>query len=818
MKKFLPFFLLLLLFSTVGSFYCSNLQAQIKKASVKSTSSGLIINEIDSDTEGTDALEFVELYDGGVGNTSLDGYVVVFYNGSTDLSYAAYDLDGYTTNAAGYFVLGNSAVENVNIIFSNNFLQNGADAVALFQGNASDFPNGTAITTTNLVDAIVYDTDDADDSGLLALLNSGQAQINENGGSNKDYQSIQRIPNGSGGARNTSTYTTGTPSPGTSNGEETSSQELTIAEVYNVADGANVTVSGVLTVSDQFNGSAYLQDNTGGIAVYDASVYGAGLFAIGDSIKITGTKSLYYSQTQIGSLSSVTSLGAAVVPITPKYVGISKLSKYVGELVTIYNPVFPNPGNIMFGNSNYIITDTSGSGELRIDADAPYLAGDAQPETCSSVTGIVGRYNDIYELMPRMDSDIPCASKYTATGTDLTTSKDQTLDVAAWNMDWFGDESNSPTAGKTNSDEIQKDSIKSILNKMDADIIGVEEISDDALFAKMVSEMNGYSYVLSDAVSYPNTSGTKQKVGFIYKTSTVKLISTKVLLASIHPYYNGGDTTILTGYPATRNRFYASGRMPFMLTADVTINGVTQRISFIDIHARANSSSDAQLVYDMRKYDIQVLKDTLDAQYSSDNIVLVGDYNDDVDVTVADVSTTVSTYQCFVDDPSDYNIVTSVLSENGYRSYVTEENMIDHILVSNELKSFYMDGSARVGYEYYNGSYTSTTSDHMPVSARFILLDNTTYNSKTSGSLPQIAVSPNPFDNKITITCNCEVADNATFLIYSSTGSVVYEKNVSFQNGENIFNLNLNDFNSGIYILKTKCNSCFLNSVKIVKQ
>jgi len=38
----------------------------------------VIINEVDCDTPGTDLAEFVELFDGGVGNTPLDGYVVVF--------------------------------------------------------------------------------------------------------------------------------------------------------------------------------------------------------------------------------------------------------------------------------------------------------------------------------------------------------------------------------------------------------------------------------------------------------------------------------------------------------------------------------------------------------------------------------------------------------------------------------------------------------------------------------------------------------------------------------------------------------------------
>ncbi|MEZ5457046.1 MAG: hypothetical protein R3F04_13205 [Lysobacteraceae bacterium] len=59
--------------------------------------------------------------------------------------------------------------------------------------------DGTALTTTNLLDATVYDTDDADDAGLLALLLPGQPQISENGGFAKDVESNQRCPNGGGG-------------------------------------------------------------------------------------------------------------------------------------------------------------------------------------------------------------------------------------------------------------------------------------------------------------------------------------------------------------------------------------------------------------------------------------------------------------------------------------------------------------------------------------------------------------------------------------------------------------------------------------------
>lgn len=177
----------------------------------------VVVNELDADNPGIDALEFVELFDGGTGNTSLWGLVVVFFNGATDESYRAFDLDAYSTDADGYFVLGNAGVANVDLVFPGNTLQNGADAVGLFVGNAVDFPFGTAVTTTDLVDAIVYDTDDADDAGLLVLLNSGQPQVNEAGGGDKNNHSNQRIPNGAGGARNTDTYAQILPTPGAVN-------------------------------------------------------------------------------------------------------------------------------------------------------------------------------------------------------------------------------------------------------------------------------------------------------------------------------------------------------------------------------------------------------------------------------------------------------------------------------------------------------------------------------------------------------------------------------------------------------------------------
>ena len=199
----------------------------------------IVINEVDADQTGIDATEFIELYDGGVGSTVLDGLVLVPFNGSDDLSSSpAYDLDGYSTDANGYFVIGSSLVPNVDYDLGplTDIIQNGADAVALYTGDAVDFPNDTPITTTNLIDALVYDTNDGDDAGLLILLNAGQPQVNEDGNGNKETESNQRIPNGSGGLRNTNTYAQAIPTPGAVNGEIVLDPPADLTVTVNVND------------------------------------------------------------------------------------------------------------------------------------------------------------------------------------------------------------------------------------------------------------------------------------------------------------------------------------------------------------------------------------------------------------------------------------------------------------------------------------------------------------------------------------------------------------------------------------------------------
>jgi endonuclease I len=193
-------------------------------------SQAVVINEIDCDTPGTDTGEFIELKS-ATPNFALDGYVLVLFNGSTsgnDSSYFALDLDGQVTDVNGLLLIGSATVSPVpQLLIGSNVIQNGADAVAIYQANSFDFTQGTPATTNNLIDAIVYDTGEPDDVGLLTALGL-TTQISEGG--NNNTNSIQRD-------ETDGSYYTATPTPRQLN------------------DGSGIVLNGIAinVANDQYN-------------------------------------------------------------------------------------------------------------------------------------------------------------------------------------------------------------------------------------------------------------------------------------------------------------------------------------------------------------------------------------------------------------------------------------------------------------------------------------------------------------------------------------------------------------------------------------
>ncbi len=308
----------------------------------------ILINEVDADQTSTDDAEFVELTDGGTGGSSLDGLTLVLFNGATDTSYAAFDLDGLSTGTDGYVVLcGDTAtVANCDLDVSpdTNLLQNGADAVALYRADAADFPAGTAVTGDGLVDAIVYDTDDADDAGLLAVLNTAGGQVNEDANGDKDNHSNSRCPDASGSALDTSTYDAVTPTPGAANdctGGPGPELRL-ISEIQgpgdaSTFDGQPVVISGIVVgdfqeivtddPTDEPLDGFFVQEEDADADADPSTSEGIFVFApggaavsVGDVVEVTGTVDEFFDLTEINDVTDITivsSGNALPTPATP---------------------------------------------------------------------------------------------------------------------------------------------------------------------------------------------------------------------------------------------------------------------------------------------------------------------------------------------------------------------------------------------------------------------------------------------------------------------------------------------------------------------
>lgn len=158
----------------------------------------ILISEVDADTQGVDTKEFLELRTPEP-FSSLNGHVVVIFNGSfsgANTVWYTFDLTGYETDVNGLFVIGGPELSPIpNAYMPVNTILNGNAAIGVYQGNSSNFPEGTLATTNNLVDALVYSVNNPPSQTLLDLMGE-TLHIDENVNGNKDFESMQRDENG----------------------------------------------------------------------------------------------------------------------------------------------------------------------------------------------------------------------------------------------------------------------------------------------------------------------------------------------------------------------------------------------------------------------------------------------------------------------------------------------------------------------------------------------------------------------------------------------------------------------------------------------
>lgn len=294
--------------------------------------------------------------------------------------------------------------------------------------------------------------------------------------------------------------------------------------------------------------------------------------------------------------------------------------------------------------------------------------------------------------------------------------KAETFDVACYNLAFFGSNSdNNATPAKITG---QINNIATVMQHLNMDVVGFEEVSSDSALNELLLLLPGYSAVTSDRWSYsfqgPDPNFPPQKIGFIYNSATMTLSAAeppRVLFVNMYDSVLAGQST------RVGSNFWASGRLPYMATFDVNINGQLKKVRLVVIHGK--SSSDAAS-YNRRLFDAQVLKDTLDAVYKNDNVIILGDYNDRLYGSIYSGSS-VSPYNEFVTDNAGYAPLTRSLDSAGKVSFIGGSGLIDHIVITRPLLTNYLDSSAAIedARLYISGYNDSTASDHLPVFTRF---------------------------------------------------------------------------------------------------
>ncbi len=301
--------------------------------------------------------------------------------------------------------------------------------------------------------------------------------------------------------------------------------------------------------------------------------------------------------------------------------------------------------------------------------------------------------------------------------------KAETFDVACYNISFFG--ANSTNSATPEEIALQVANISTVMQKLNMDVVGIEEMSSDAALAQLITTLPGYSSVLSHRWSYsfepPDPEFPPQKIGFIFNTATMSLSTDEPPRVMFESMYDSARLNLpghrLNNYPTGNpSSFWASGRLPFLATFNATIDGVARKIRIVVIHAKSGGDADG---YTRRQYDVKVLKDSLDAFYPNDRVILIGDYNDRM-VTSIHVGHP-SSYLPFVNDSVNYSILTKALDAAGKTSFPGSTGMIDHITITNDMVNEYISNSTNTeDPRVYIPNYNATTaSDHLPVFSRF---------------------------------------------------------------------------------------------------
>jgi endonuclease/exonuclease/phosphatase family metal-dependent hydrolase/DNA/RNA endonuclease YhcR with UshA esterase domain len=549
---------------------------------------------------------------------------------------------------------------------------------------------------------------------------------------------------------------------------------ISIADAKKQDFNSTVTkIAGRVTSAAQLSNTCYLQDRTGGIAVFNEAMRTA--VRIGDSVFVENATLTEFGGTTGAPGTGLSQLGGTglkftVIPVpreepAPKSTTIPNVGEgNEATLIKLRKVKMVETGRFE-GNRSYSAMDNFGNDiVIRIDRACEIGINNLEIPTGEiDITGVVSQFRGTYQLLPRLAQDMGLPPIIVD-----TVNKNRTLDLTTWNLEWYGWADT--TRGPKNKD-LQRQRIRTVMDTIKADIYALQEVlTDEALAAVSDSIKGGYKRFLATDVT------SEQKLAYIYNPETVTPVSTGLAV-------NGGA------------RAWGNGRFPFRMT--FTAKNVPFNVVVFNIHAKATSDSTAADDYSRRKTDAETFHEYLNNFYKDSNVIVMGDFNDRLLATTVD-STLPSCYSVFLND-NTWNPTTAEMERQGLSSYLGfNRSFLDHILIRTPGLPFYR--SYIETPERYLTSFSSTVSDHRPVSLRLYYPGTTSVNQETSAP-SMVRVSPNPMTSSGMAEVTLERGGHLTAELVSLTGEriVVADEVVPAQ--IRLLTLPIERLASGIYTL-----------------
>ncbi len=347
---------------------------------------------------------------------------------------------------------------------------------------------------------------------------------------------------------------------------------------------------------------------------------------------------------------------------------------------------------------------------------------------------------------------------------------DSLLEIGAWNTEWFGDTINGPSDETTQFNNIFK-----LIKAADIDIWSLEEVSNQQTFESMISQLSSYSSSIS-------TFSQTQKMAILWKNTLFDKIKEEHILTSY--YYD------------------FAGRPPLMTTLRYK-KGDLDTLYVISVHLKANTgtTSQKQDAYQRRKNAANFLQLYIESVLKDKKYIVLGDWNDRLDFTIYD-GASASPFKGLMD--ANYFFPTKALADKGRKTYYSG-SVIDHIMVSDSLNKYYIDGSINVfdNANSYLSGFSNSTSDHYPIFASYRFFNKKKIQIDTTKSsiieLKPISfdVYPNPTSDKICLVNHLDVA--VQILIYNLDGQKII---TDFIRENEVKSINTAELKNGLFLIK----------------